>query len=293
MRFGLLPAATLALFLCAALIGPRAGADIAFIGANADVSEHFAFVALNSYAPGTVLNFTDSGYGTNDPGLATKFRWTEHFVSGGPLSLTLSTTLTLGQVVIFDAADGRFERPGGAAYGTTSGAAMLFGSTSVPADNIFAYRGTVTEDAATTEAYRGDTSGVTSFEGALAWGRDGVNGPWQTSGGGDAVGSYLPATPNTPFNFADVTTLDNVRYNGSRTFTSVAALKAALTNASNWTGSDTTVTSPAGFGGDFVVAVPEASAVGFFAVAGLGVLARRLWRRRRYVTPRSAEGSGV
>jgi hypothetical protein len=278
MRFGLLPAATLALFLCAVLTG-AARADVAFIGANSDGPDHFAFVALGHYAPGTVINFTDSSYGTNDPALATKFRWTEHFVAGGPLSLTLSTSLTLGQVVVFDATDGRFERPDGTALGATSGAAIDFGT---GGDNLFAYFGDVVEDVESADAYRGDTSGVTSFQGAFQWGTDDdILGLWQTSGLGIFATSYLPSTPNTPFNFAFTSSLDNVRYNGARTFDSPDAFKAALANPANWTGHGSTVTTPAGFGSDFVVAVPEASAAWFGAVAGLVAGAGRLLSRRR------------
>jgi hypothetical protein len=274
MRFGLLPAATLALFLAAFLANDFARADIAFLGANEETSNHFAFVALGNYAPGTVINFIDSNYGSDGAGESTKFRWSEQLISGAPLSLTLSTGLTLGQVVIFDAAEGRFERPGNVAFGTTAGAAMAFHRLG---DNIFAYRGTVTEEASA-ELYRGNTSGVTSFEGAFQWG---TGGSWLTSGMGNTVESYLPTTPNTPFNFSYATTLDNVLYNGPRTFGSLADMQTALANAANWTGHTSTTTSPAGFGGDFVVAVPEASAAAFGGLAGLAAAIGPLWRRRR------------
>jgi hypothetical protein len=284
MRFRLLPAATLALFLCAFLAAAffantAARADLAIIGANSDGPDHFAFVALGSYAPGAVIKFTDSSYGTNDPGLATKFRWTEHFLSGGPLSLTVPAAgLSLGQVVVFNSTLVRFERPDGSAFGATAGAAVDFGNSG---DNLFAYFGTVVEDVGSSELYRGDTTGVTSFQGAFVWGTDGAGGGWRTSGAGSTSSSYLPASPNTPFNFAFTSSLDNVRYNGSRTFSGLSAFKAALTDPANWTGHGTTVTTPSGFGGDFVVAVPEASAVAFGSLAGLGGGLGWLWGRRR------------
>jgi hypothetical protein len=273
MRFRLLPAATLALFLATFLANAVARADLAFLGANADAANHFAFVALGNYAPGTVLKFTDSNYGSDGPGESTKFRWTEQLLIGAPLSLTLSTGLTLGEVVIFDATDARFERPGNVAFGTTAGATLAFNTNG---DNIFAYQGTVTEEA-TTEFYRGNTSGVTSFEGALQWS---TNDTWLTAGPGTSLVSYLPATPNTPFGYSHATTQDNVRYNGSRTFTSLSGMSAALANAANWTGSDTVVTSPSGFGGDFIVAVPEASAAAFGAAAGAVTAIAAIGRRR-------------
>jgi hypothetical protein len=279
MRFGLLPAATLALFLCACLTG-AARADVAFIGANSTGPDHFAFVALGSYAPGAVINFTDASYGTSDPGLETKLNYNELSVNGGPLALVVPAGgLSLGQVVIFDATDRRFERPGGAVF-YDSGNPAIFVDFGTNGDNLFAYTGEVTQDAGS-DAYRGNTSGITSFQGAFLWGTDDDDlGQWQTSGLGTFATSYLPATPNTPFNFAYTSSVNNVRYNGSRSFDSTAAFKAALANPANWTGSNTTATLTTGFGGDFVVAVPEVSAAWFGAMAGLVAGAGRLLSRR-------------
>lgn len=274
MRFGLLPAATLALFLGTVLASADARADIAFLGANSDDPDNFAFVALSSYAPLTVLNFVDSNYGSIGPGESTNFRWAEALVSG-PLSLTLSTTLNLGQVVIYDATDQRFELSGGVPFGLTAGGPL---SLSITSDNIFAYRGTVVEDPEMGGDYRGDTTGVTSFEGALLWG---TSGTWQTSGVGTTLNSYLPATPNMPFNYAHASGHDNVRYNGARNFSSIAEMRAALANADNWAESNSVVASPTDFGGDFVVAVPEASAGAFGGLAGLAAAISALYRRWR------------
>jgi hypothetical protein len=240
-----------------------------FIGANSDDPEHFAFVVTTNYSAGTVLNFTDSSYGNNVAGESDKFRWTEHFnvtPTPGPLSLTLPSALTVGQVVIYDDTDNRFERPDGSAFGSVSGAESDF---STGGENIFAYQGTVTQDMSAA-TYRGNTSAVTSFDGGFLWGLS--RGSWQTSGAGITSDSYLPAS--TEEDFAFNTALDNVFYNGPRSFNSVAEMIAAIKDSGNWTGSDSVPATTANFGGDFT-AVPEPTALLKVGMAVIGCVVRR------------------
>ncbi|MBL8892889.1 MAG: PEP-CTERM sorting domain-containing protein [Planctomycetaceae bacterium] len=258
-------AAGVALFLshCASV-----NAGLLFIGANSDEAEHFAFVVTSDYSAGTVLNFTDSSYGSSGVGESTRFRWTEHLgeATPGPLTLTLTTGLSVGQVVIYDDTDNRFERPNGTVFGTVSGAEMNFSNNG---ENLFAYQGTVTNLGGSSN-YRGDSSGVTSFHGAFLW-KDQAG--WQTSGAGVSDNSYLPV--GTQQEFALNTTLDNVRYTGSRTFSNVADMIAAIKTASNWGGSDSVVSGTSDFGGDFT-AVPEPSAMLLVgSIIGAGLLRRR------------------
>jgi hypothetical protein len=244
---------------------------IVVIGANADDAEHFAFVVTSTINSGEVINFTDSSYG--DPAGPTRFRWTEHLnvaPTPGPLTWTTNTTIPLGTVVIYDDIDNRFEFTNGAAVGTVSGAELDF---STSGDNIFAYQGNITFDDITGN-YDGATTGITTYGGGFLWGRGTAD--WQTSGAGATDNSYLPsALTDGTSAFALNTTLDNYRYNGSRSFNSVTEMLASINNEANWTGSDALVSTPSDFGTNFTI-IPEPTAS---LLGGLGVLA--LLRRRR------------
>ncbi len=245
--------------------------SIAFIGANSDEAEHFAFVVTSTIGSGEVIHFTDSSYG--EPVNLTRFRWTEHLgdtPTPGPLSWTTNVTIPVGTVVMYDDIDNHFELINGTITGTVSGAEMTLG---IGGENLFAYQGMITlNDIAGN--YDGDATGVTVYGGGFLWGQ--ASGNWQTTGVGNTANSYLPSslTDGTSA-IALETALDNVRYNGPRSFNSSAEILAALNTDANWTGGDTVVASPADFGGNFIL-VPEPSSV---LVGALGILS--LLRRRR------------
>ncbi|MBN8459533.1 MAG: PEP-CTERM sorting domain-containing protein [Verrucomicrobia bacterium] len=245
--------------------------SISFIGANSDEAEHFAFVVTSAIGSGEVINFTDSSYG--DPAAPDRFRWSEHLnatPTPGPLTWTTGTTIAVGTVVIYDDADNRFELADGSVTGTVGGAELDF---STSGDNIFAYQGAITYNDITGN-YDGVSTGVTTYGGGFLWGKN-VAG-WQTSGAGATDNSYLPSslTDGTSA-FALNTSLDNYRYNGSRSFNSVAEMLAAIKLESNWTGSDSVAAGPLDFGGNFTI-VPEPAAT---LLGGFGLLG--LLRRRR------------
>jgi len=242
--------------------------SLVFLGANSDEAEHFAFVVTSEIAGGESINFTDASYG--DPAAPTRLRWTEHLnvtPTPGPLTWTTTATIPVGTVVIYDDTDNRFELSNGNVIGMVSGLEMDF---STGGDNIFAYQGNVTFDDILGN-YDGVTTGVTFISGFL-WGL-GAN-DWQTTGAGATSNSYLPASLTDGLNaFALNTTLDNYRYTGSRTFNSVAELQAALNNEANWSGNDSTVATPADFGGNFTVPEPASALLGSLGL--LGLLRRR------------------
>jgi hypothetical protein len=244
---------------------------IAFIGANSDDAEHFAFVVTSTINSGEVINFTDSSYG--DPAATNRFRWTEHLNTAptpGPLTWTTNTTIPVGTVVIYDDTDNRFELGSGAVTGTISGLESDF---STSGDNLFAYQGAITFNDITGN-YDGDTTGVTVYGGGFLWGRGTPD--WQTTGAGATDNSYLPsALSDGTSAFALNTTLDNYRYNGARSFNSVSEMLAAINTETNWTGSDTVVSSTSDFGANFTIIPEPASSL----LGGLGMLC--LLRRRR------------
>jgi len=71
------------------------------------------------------------------------------------------------------------------------------------------------------------------------------------------------------------TTLDNIRYNGVRSFATVSAMLAAINTDTNCTGSDTVVANTSDFGTNFTI-IPEPTSA---LIGSLGLLA--LLRRRR------------
>ena len=247
-----------------------AHADIFFLGANSDDGpapgdqEHFAFVALSGYSAGTVINFTDSSYGNNVAGQENRFRWTEHLGDGGaPLTLTLTSDLSIGQVIVYNDATNRFESQGNA-FGTTSGLESNF---STGGDQIFAYTGTIVDDGSG-NTYRGNPSGIT-YQGAFNW----ANAGWITSGAGSTSDSYLPAAVGTSFFLAN--SLDNVQYTGSRSFNSQAEFLAALSTPGNWSQDDTNPYAANSYGINFSV-VPEPSSSAVLSLVSLiGVRLRR------------------
>ncbi len=246
--------------------------SIAFIGANSDDAEHFAFVVTSTINSGEIINFTDSSYG--DPAATTRFRWTEHLniaPTPGPLVWTTTTTIPIGTVVIYDDTDNRFELSTGVATGTVSGLESDF---STSGENIFAYQGTITFNDITGN-YDGDSTGVSVYGGGFLWGKGTAD--WQTSGAGATDNSYLPSslTDGTSA-FALNTVLDNFRYNGTRSFNSVAEMLTAINTEANWTGSDTVVSTTSDFGSNFTI-VPEPSSA---LLGGLGFIC--LFRRRRH-----------
>jgi len=246
--------------------------SIVFIGANSDEAEHFAFVVASAISPGEVINFTDSSYG--DPSATTRFRWSEHLSTSptpGPLVWTSpGSTVPVGTVIVYDDTDNRFEFTSGAVAGTVSGLESDF---STGGENIFAYQGTITFNDII-GSYDGDTTGVSVYGGGFLWGQ--ASGNWQTTGSGATDNSYLPSslTDGTSA-MAIATTLDNARYNGARSFDSVALMLAAINDNTNWTGSDTVVANPSDFGTNFTI-IPEPTSA---LLGGLGLLA--LLRRRR------------
>ena len=80
-----------------------ASGDVAVIMANSDGGDGFAWLALKAIPANTVLNFTDSSFGTGDAGGITTamHRWTEHLdgSGGGPLTWTHDSVVAAGTVV--------------------------------------------------------------------------------------------------------------------------------------------------------------------------------------------------
>ncbi|QUJ77208.1 choice-of-anchor D domain-containing protein [Sulfitobacter albidus] len=189
--------------------------DVAFVGFNSD-NDEFGFVLLADIVAGTVIKFTDMGW--------TGTAWRN--ASEGVVQWTAPTDFTAGAVVIHDTSLPTYDRD--FQQSTEGGFAAFNFAPSSGGDTITAFQGTLSASTATSTNlaslhYDGseyDLTSTASSDSAVPFGlTDGVNA---ISFGADAT---------TDFNSGIWI---------ESTQASIADLRAAINNDTNWSGTDAT-----------------------------------------------------
>lgn len=200
---GITNATTLNFSTAAALPTTLAAGDVAFIGANADATDAFAFVLLKPITAGTTIGFTDRDLAAGG------------FPASGESAYvwTAGSDLAVGTIVTI--------QPDNTTPIASTGSVMgAGGGISQTAETIYAFQGSIDGLGAT-------TAGAITVTRHLA----------AINVGGAAAG-VIPAeltSANASISFP----LDNVLYTGSRDLSDLPAFIARIRNTANYGGSDT------------------------------------------------------
>ena len=187
--------------------------DIAINGVNGDNPDEFSFVLLTDVLNGTIINFTDKGWLVNGgwvlnaSGVST---------AEGILTWTATSDYPCGtQIVIAETANGS------SIYTSSSGSAVElengFNITGAAGDQIIAFQGPLTSPIFLFAIHFGNANGWTDAT--------------------DNNNSAIPAGLTDGINAVDIGDIDNGIYNCIVT-SNQALILAALTDSTNWTGSN-------------------------------------------------------
>jgi Secretion system C-terminal sorting domain len=208
-----------------------AAGDIAFSGyISVNTPDEFSFYILKNITNGTVINFTDNGWNSSTSALMTAEQ---------TLTWTCSGSIAAGKQVHIAGTTVKID---GVTNGTVTGSAL---SLSTVGDQVLAYQGLASSPTFISGIHMnvysisaGDPVNTT----AAAW--DGTNSNNQSA-------SALPPGLTTGTNAIWIGTQDmassekdNAVYNCTGYSTTIATLRAALNDKTNWT---TSIGSPAGF----------------------------------------------
>ncbi len=202
--------------------------DLSIIGFNSNTPDGFAFVSWVDLLPGTVIKFTDNAFlSAGSANAANNARGGENFVTW---SNSTGSTIAAGTVItIVD----------GTPATTNAGSVVQrLSGISNSGDNIFAYQG-AGAGTTTTNSDFVTNSNPTTFTGSIVFGLV-FGSEFLTDGTASSNTTYLPSELNVANGNIALSTASTSRgqYTGARTATSIAELKALVTNPSNWT-SDT------------------------------------------------------
>lgn len=186
--------------------------DIAFTGYNSDNPDDFSFVLLKNVTAGTTISFTDRGWKA-----AGGFRSGESV-----MTITFNSARVAGEQFRVPATIGVFLDFDGISAGPSAGANILL---SASGDQIFAFQGSEPTDNSPAEQAK--------FISALH-----MNGHWQADATDDQTSALPPGLTNGVNALAISPQVDNARYNCSVTGPTVAALRTALYQPSNWLTND-------------------------------------------------------
>jgi fibronectin-binding autotransporter adhesin len=189
--------------------------DVQVLGVTADAPDSYSFVLWKDIAAGTQIRVTDNSF----PSTAgtTLLNGNEN-----NMTLTFGSALTAGTVVRYQDGIGATVSSGTAptVSGTLSGTAN-------DGDQVFLYQGTSI------------IGGNTAFSGTLLYGFNIANTSWLTTGTATNNASYLPTTLSSVDANFDSANFDNAHYVGAQTGLTTAFYRAAVSNSTNHTGSDT------------------------------------------------------
>lgn len=239
--------------LASASQGALVAGDLSIVGFRADATDSIAFVVWTTVNAGESVHFTDAGYFSDGT-----LRDSEDVMSWtAPLG-----GISPGTVIVIDSPN-------------TGAASVNIGTVGGKLSNLSASGDQIFAGATAFPAIGDTTSPGSSYSGNLLFGLDfGGEIGWAT-GATNANTSALPSALDSlglNLGFADI---DNGQYTGARSGLTMAQLKAAVVNPSNWTTSDDGTTFGALSATSFAP-VPEPAAT---LLGGLGMLT--LLRRRR------------
>lgn len=200
-----------------AALGPG---DVAIVAVNTDDADDFAWVALRDIPSNTVIHFTDSSVSNGC------FRWTEHLggMSPGPLDWSSSGVVTAGTVIGWDGLN--FEWSVGDAGGVSP-------DLSASGDQLMAYTGVISSNAALRAPWCGDPAGAT-----MLFAVNIANSGWDQVTGGSSGTSFVPPGLSTNTGTAlHLGSRDDACYVGPRRGT-IGELRLSLATAANWTTSN-------------------------------------------------------
>jgi Ca2+-binding RTX toxin-like protein len=249
-----------------------AAGDIAILGLNADDtagSQRWAFVAMRDIGAGTVIHFTDASYDGSISAASNRF-----YTSGnneGFMTWTVGADITAGTLfIVTNNGSGNASMTDKDLNAVTGLSGSLGTSTNTAflgtGDQIFAYQGT-----------SGTTVGATFIYG-INTGQNGTNytnGSWISTG--SITGQQFSYIPDGLTNGTSAIALtsnsltgsssasgtfgfDNMKYNGITTGNK-ADLLAAVGNATNWVGDNTTPYVHAGIGNFTINGAPTVTGI--------------------------------
>ncbi|PWI30753.1 hypothetical protein DI383_04710 [Flavobacteriaceae bacterium LYZ1037] len=183
--------------------------DIAFTGYQSDTPDSFSFVALVDIPANTTIEFTDNGWLA-----AGGFRANE----GTATWTSPGTIVNAGSEIIVTDANGIVN------IGTITASGLAL---STSGDQLFAYNPSNVPSA----------GNETGFYAGIQ-----MNGPWEA----DATSSNTSAQPTSliGFSLAIDPEFDNAYYDCSTTTGTIAQIRTALINPSNWVGDNNAITLP-------------------------------------------------
>ncbi|ACJ00497.1 conserved hypothetical protein [Rhodospirillum centenum SW] len=216
--------------------------DIAIIGANMDTGTYantFAFVVLRDIGSGTAIHFTDAGIDSNGV-------FTVNASNEGHMTWTTPSDIAAGSVFMVTGSTSgtatMTDEAGNAVTGVSGSIGGTSGTWNSNGDQVFVYQGTA-----------GTVSGATfifAFNSGQTASNYPSNGSWATSDNTDQRVSYAPPGLDAKYQVVLTGTAvtgstvggipygyDNLRYSGTTTG-DAASLLAAITDRTNWIGTD-------------------------------------------------------
>ncbi|MBC9071577.1 DUF4347 domain-containing protein [Thauera sp. CAU 1555] len=258
------------------LLSALSAGDIAVIGINGDdafPAQRWAFVAMADISAGTVIHFTDASFDATLSGN----RFYDNSSNEGHMTWTVESDITAGQAFVVTnngSGDASIAEMGGAARsgvsGSLGGSSVGFHSTG---DQIFVYQGTAGTTVGATFIYglNNGQSPTNYTDGSwmiTSIAISGQNLSYKPGGLVDGTSAAVLTSSSTTGSTSGGGSygFDNMRYIGITTGTREQLL-AAIGNAANWSGDNTTPYELSSIG-NFTLTAPNATPTITGATAG-------------------------
>jgi hypothetical protein len=199
--------------------------DIAILGFNSNTPDGFAFVTWVDLGPNTVIKFTDNAFLSSGSATGTNNgRGGENFVTW-----TNNTGNVIAAGTVITIVDGT---PATTSQGSVS---QRLTGISNSGDQIFAYQG-VGAGTSTSNSDFGANANPSTFTGTILFGLN-FGSDWLSTGVPSSNTSYRPSELAATYGSIALTTISTSRgqYTGARSGLTLAQLKAAVVDPTNWT----------------------------------------------------------